>query len=141
MIPASKHAPILALLDWHPFHAMSIHMWCGRLSFFATYLHFVLYIAKYVVRGVYNGFTPAEFFFPPPVCFAILYDEDPPPEDCAKMLAGFFGFLAILAFTVLYLFSLKVVRRHRYMLFYISHILWYVHCISCIVIAQYIFTL
>ena len=125
VIPAAKHAPVLALLNWHPFHAMTLHMWCGRLSFFGSFIHFFCYILKYAVRGVYNGYNPVQFFVPIRECFYVLQDAEL-PHDCGKMLNRLFGTLAIFFFAVLMVCSIKTVRRHRYMLFYISHIVWYV---------------
>ena len=138
MIPATRHGPVLAVLGWHPYHAMTVHMWCGWAAIATAYLHTFFYILKYSV-GDYNKQAPGQhgwnYFFPPPMCFVPSHysegtneDGTPmPPEGykhCEKMLAGFFGTISLSFLTVLAICSMKFIRRNQYTVFYFAHILW-----------------
>jgi len=142
MIPATRHGPILAALGWHPYHACTIHMFCGWGSFWSSWIHFVCYIIKYSV-STYD-FPNYHYIFPPAMCFTwntkdggavnattgdILYTDDGMPEppdgyeNCGKFFSGFYGTIAITFFTILVVASMKHVRRYRYQVFYFTHII------------------
>ena len=132
MIPATRHGPILAVLGWHPYHAITIHMWFGWACIGTSYIHMLLYILKYAV-GTYS-LQGWQYFFPPMMCFIksqyVFEDADgneqPPKgyEECEKALAGFFGTVAISFLTVLAICSMKFIRRNQYTVFYFAHIIW-----------------
>jgi len=142
MIPATRHGPVLAALGWHPYHACTIHMFCGWGSFWCSWIHFICYIIKYAV-STYE-FPNWYYIFPPTMCWTwntkdggavnattgeILFDEDgmPLPPDgyknCGKMLAGFYGTCGLLFFTILVITSMQVMRRYKYQVFYFSHVI------------------
>eukprot|EP00751_Fragilariopsis_kerguelensis_P005652 CAMPEP_0170793606 /NCGR_PEP_ID=MMETSP0733-20121128/22796_1 /TAXON_ID=186038 /ORGANISM="Fragilariopsis kerguelensis, Strain L26-C5" /LENGTH=965 /DNA_ID=CAMNT_0011142671 /DNA_START=114 /DNA_END=3008 /DNA_ORIENTATION=- len=150
MIPASRHGPVLNLMGWHPYHACTIHMFAGWVSFWGSWLHFICYIIRYasskyptarnpICIETQGGWPGYRWIFPPAMCFT--YNKVPnyewfnpetnttdlidPPcfRDCGKQINGFYGTIAILAFTILALTSMQVVRRYKYTVFYFSHII------------------
>jgi len=150
MIPASRHGPVLNLFGWHPYHACTIHMFAGWVSFWGSWLHFICYIIKYstskyptsrneICVEEQGGWPGWRWIFPPAICFT--YNKIPnyewynpetnttdlidPPcfRDCGKQINGFYGTIAILAFTILAVTSMQVVRRYKYTVFYFSHII------------------
>jgi hypothetical protein len=139
MISATQHGPVLAVLGWHPYHAITIHMWCGWGTIATSYLHAFFYILKYSFSD-YHKQAPGQqgwnYFFPLPMCFAALhysYGTDTMigilmlPENydnCGYMPAEFLGTMALSFLTVLAIFSVKFIRRNKYNVFYLAHILW-----------------
>lgn len=144
MIPATRHGPVLAVLGWHPYHACTIHMFCGWGSFWCSWLHFIFYIIKYAVTDYEAPVYSWMFIFAPRMCWTwntktgglmnettgeIILDEDGHPEppegygNCKKMLSGFFGTVSLLFFTILVITSMQVVRRYKYQVFYFSHVI------------------
>lgn len=150
MIPASRHGPVLSLFGWHPYHACTIHMFAGWLSFWTSWLHFICYIIKYstsyyprstneICEEEQGGWPGWRWIFPPAICFT--YNNQKPYEwlnpetdeiemidppcyrDCGKMINGFYGTVAILAFTILAVTSMQVVRRYKYSVFYFAHVI------------------
>jgi len=92
----------------------------------------------------FQGWKAYQWIFPPAICFSwngkdggqlnattgdILMDDEYNPlpplgySDCGKMLAGFYGTIAITFFTILVVASMKHMRRYRYQVFYFSHII------------------
>lgn len=150
MIPASRHGPVLNLMGWHPYHACTIHMFAGWLSFWTSWLHFLGYIAKYST-DVYptsrsdlcmeeqGGWPGYRWIIPPKICFTYNNQKDyewynpdtnttemiDPPcfRDCGKQINGFYGTVAIVAFTILAITSMQFMRRYKYTVFYFSHII------------------
>ena len=150
MIPASRHGPVLSLFGWHPYHACTIHMFAGWLSFWTSWLHFICYIIKYstsyyprssnaICEEEQGGWPGWRWIFPPAICFTYNNQKsyewlnpetdeiemiDPPCyRDCGKMINGFYGTVAILAFTILAVTSMQVVRRYKYSVFYFAHVI------------------
>jgi hypothetical protein len=80
MIPATRHGPVLAALNWHPYHACTIHMFCGWASWFFSMGHFIGYLVKYFA-GPYpssrdsafeemtGGWQGWQYIFPPAMCW------------------------------------------------------------------------
>mmetsp|Transcript_38980 Transcript_38980/g.43641 ORF Transcript_38980/g.43641 Transcript_38980/m.43641 type:complete len:179 (+) Transcript_38980:373-909(+) len=92
----------------------------------------------------FQGWKAYQWIFPPAICFSwngkdggqlnattgdILMDDEynPLPPlgycDCGKMLAGFYGTIAITFFTIFVFASMKHMQRYRYQVFYFSHII------------------
>ena len=123
MIPATRHVPILAVLGWHPYHGITIHIWCDWGTIATAYLHAFFYILKYSF-GDYHKQAPGQhgwnYLFPPRMCFVPFHYSSGtdamngipiPPENsdnCGDMLAGFLGTMA----------SMKLLRRNKYAIFY-----------------------
>ena len=82
MVPVSRQSPLLAALGLPPIHALSLHIWAGRISFFFIILHSVLFSLIYGVRGVRDG----EAFLSSLISALI------PPREC-RSFTGIMGFL------------------------------------------------
>lgn len=86
-----------------------------------------------------GGWPGYRWIFPPAICFTYNNQKnyewynpetnsteliDPPCyRDCGKQINGFYGTIAIAAFTILACTSTQVVRRFKYPVFYFSHII------------------
>lgn len=114
---------------WLSYWASMIHFLCYIIKYGAGEYPMSREQEHLELTGGWKGY---QFIFPPAMCFSwngkdggqvnattgeVMLDGDLNPmaplgyNDCGKMLAGFYGTIGIIAFTVLVVTSMQVVRR------------------------------
>lgn len=126
LVPVSKQGPLLQLFGIDQIQVTCLHIWCGRIFVIGSILHGGLHM----YRWDFNGESIWNLIFPPAPCWTMDGNSNFEPTcvhshtdcTCYHHFRNFTGVVAVWGMIVLLCFSLHLIRRHFYKLFYMSHI-------------------